>query len=219
MEIGISLTIVFVVLKLVGVIDWSWWWVFSPLWISAIITGIMFGVFGVAHVFFSRRERRRVAHVEDTLEGTQEVIEHPPWKKPKRSKKRIAFCIIGAILIYVDTTYDIPVAVLLPRLYLLGLFFAIFGSYIWAKEKGRSGWWCLMGLIAPFGYIVLMKLKDKRVLKEAPPPAQQQTTPIVLPTPMEQQPTMKFCPECGFKITEQMAYCPNCGRELKRTRS
>ena len=32
------LTIVFVVLKLVGVIDWSWVWVFSPLWISAILT-------------------------------------------------------------------------------------------------------------------------------------------------------------------------------------
>lgn len=28
------LTIVFVVLKLVGVIAWSWWWVLSPLWIS-----------------------------------------------------------------------------------------------------------------------------------------------------------------------------------------
>ena len=28
------LTIVFVVLKLLGVISWSWWWVLSPLWIS-----------------------------------------------------------------------------------------------------------------------------------------------------------------------------------------
>ncbi len=27
------LTIVFVVLKLVGTIDWSWWWVLCPLWI------------------------------------------------------------------------------------------------------------------------------------------------------------------------------------------
>ena len=26
------LTIVFVVLKLVGVIDWSWWYVLLPLW-------------------------------------------------------------------------------------------------------------------------------------------------------------------------------------------
>ena len=31
------LTIVFVVLKLVDVISWSWWWVLSPLWISAIL--------------------------------------------------------------------------------------------------------------------------------------------------------------------------------------
>ena len=34
--LGLSsvLTIIFVVLKLVGVIDWSWWWVLSPTWIS-----------------------------------------------------------------------------------------------------------------------------------------------------------------------------------------
>jgi len=31
-----TLFIVFLVLKLTGVIDWSWWWVTSPLWISAI---------------------------------------------------------------------------------------------------------------------------------------------------------------------------------------
>jgi hypothetical protein len=30
------LTIVFIVLKLTGVISWSWWWVFSPVWISAL---------------------------------------------------------------------------------------------------------------------------------------------------------------------------------------
>lgn len=29
------LTIVFITLKLTGVIAWSWWWVLSPLWISA----------------------------------------------------------------------------------------------------------------------------------------------------------------------------------------
>ena len=31
------LQIVFVVLKLVGAIDWSWWWVLSPIWIGLII--------------------------------------------------------------------------------------------------------------------------------------------------------------------------------------
>lgn len=31
------LTIVFIVLKLIGKIDWSWWWVLSPLWISVLV--------------------------------------------------------------------------------------------------------------------------------------------------------------------------------------
>ncbi len=35
------LTCIFVVFKLLGKLDWSWWWVFSPLWIS---TGVAFVV-------------------------------------------------------------------------------------------------------------------------------------------------------------------------------
>jgi len=31
------LTLIFITLKLLGLIDWSWWWVLSPLWISAAI--------------------------------------------------------------------------------------------------------------------------------------------------------------------------------------
>ena len=31
------LLIVFVVLKLVGVINWSWWWVLAPFWIPTLI--------------------------------------------------------------------------------------------------------------------------------------------------------------------------------------
>ncbi len=31
------LTIVFITLKLTNVIDWSWWWVLSPIWITAAI--------------------------------------------------------------------------------------------------------------------------------------------------------------------------------------
>lgn len=28
------LTVLFIALKLTKVIDWSWWWVLSPIWIS-----------------------------------------------------------------------------------------------------------------------------------------------------------------------------------------
>lgn len=38
------LTIIFVVLKLLGVIKWSWIWVLSPIWISAVIVVAVFSV-------------------------------------------------------------------------------------------------------------------------------------------------------------------------------
>ena len=36
------LTIVFVILKLLEKIDWSWWWVLSPLWISFLLVLVFF---------------------------------------------------------------------------------------------------------------------------------------------------------------------------------
>lgn len=35
--IGGVLLVLFIALKLCNVIDWSWWWVLSPLWIGAIV--------------------------------------------------------------------------------------------------------------------------------------------------------------------------------------
>ena len=43
------LTIVFIVMKLLDKIDWSWWWVISPIWISALcIVGILVFVLIIA---------------------------------------------------------------------------------------------------------------------------------------------------------------------------
>lgn len=45
------LGIVFITLKLVGVIAWSWWWVLAPFWIPAalgiILLIIALGIFAV----------------------------------------------------------------------------------------------------------------------------------------------------------------------------
>lgn len=35
--LGTVLFLIFLVLKLVGVITWSWWWVTSPLWIPVAL--------------------------------------------------------------------------------------------------------------------------------------------------------------------------------------
>ena len=55
--LGLSsvLTIIFVVLKLVGTIDWSWWWVLSPILIDLGITLII--LIGWAIWLASREEK------------------------------------------------------------------------------------------------------------------------------------------------------------------
>jgi hypothetical protein len=52
------LTIVFIVLKLLGKISWSWVWVLSPLWLSAafviFVLLILLAIFLVAEVKVKR---------------------------------------------------------------------------------------------------------------------------------------------------------------------
>jgi hypothetical protein len=38
------LQITFIVLKLLGHITWSWWWVLAQMWISTLLGIILFGV-------------------------------------------------------------------------------------------------------------------------------------------------------------------------------
>ncbi len=48
------LTIVFIVLKLIGVISWSWLWVLSPIWIS-ILVGLVFAAIAVIALGIAQR--------------------------------------------------------------------------------------------------------------------------------------------------------------------
>ena len=52
--------IVFIILKLVGVINWSWWWVLSPLWISIglwlTVTIVIYGGIAIA-AWINKRKR------------------------------------------------------------------------------------------------------------------------------------------------------------------
>ena len=47
--------VVFLILKLVHVIDWSWWWVFSPLWIGLafwlLVIVVIGGIIGGSGLF------------------------------------------------------------------------------------------------------------------------------------------------------------------------
>jgi ABC-type polysaccharide/polyol phosphate export permease len=57
---GGALALLFIALKLAGVIDWSWWWVTSPIWIPLAVFAVFMVILGVlALVFRDRRGGRR----------------------------------------------------------------------------------------------------------------------------------------------------------------
>jgi hypothetical protein len=45
--LGTVLFIVFLILKLTDTIDWSWWWVTSPLWIPLALGVVIMGIMGL----------------------------------------------------------------------------------------------------------------------------------------------------------------------------
>lgn len=47
------LTIIFVVLKLIGAITWSWWWVFSPILIDLALSIIILVIYAI---YITRRD-------------------------------------------------------------------------------------------------------------------------------------------------------------------
>jgi ABC-type antimicrobial peptide transport system permease subunit len=53
------LTIAFIVLKLLGEITWSWWWVLSPLWISTGIALIILLVVILGAVIALKNEEKK----------------------------------------------------------------------------------------------------------------------------------------------------------------
>ena len=52
------LTIVFIVLKLVGVINWSWLWVLCPLWIDILLTVIVLVIIAIINKRASNKYRK-----------------------------------------------------------------------------------------------------------------------------------------------------------------
>jgi hypothetical protein len=50
------LLVVFVVLKLTNNIDWSWWWVLSPIWIPIAFIAVIAISIGILMALFGSRE-------------------------------------------------------------------------------------------------------------------------------------------------------------------
>ena len=61
---GLSVTsllgLIFIVLKLIGVIDWSWWWVTAPFWIPIVIVLLVIVIIIIVYSIKEHRENKRL---------------------------------------------------------------------------------------------------------------------------------------------------------------
>ena len=55
-----ALTIVFIILKLCNVINWSWWWVLSPILIDIAFTIIIIACFGIYELIMKKKHKHRL---------------------------------------------------------------------------------------------------------------------------------------------------------------
>ena len=53
------LQIVFIVLKLIDKLDWSWWWVLAPTWIPLAFVGVFVAFCLVMALIFNRGRTNR----------------------------------------------------------------------------------------------------------------------------------------------------------------
>lgn len=83
------LQVAFIVLKLCGIIDWSWWWVMSPLWIGLSLVVLVFAVFGLVSYLSDKPKKpelneRGKSKWQERLEQVQEA-----QKKAQQNKSQI----------------------------------------------------------------------------------------------------------------------------------
>lgn len=91
------LTIAFIVLKLTGVISWSWLWVLAPIWIPAaiILNGLLIVLFvvlvkeGVKQVEEKQRRQEHSLGIDE--QARRYGLERQPGETDLELKKRIAF--------------------------------------------------------------------------------------------------------------------------------
>lgn len=78
------LWVIFLILKLTHVIDWKWYWVFSPIWIAASL-GLLFFIC-IGFILF-------LAFIGIASSGSKAVVEIKNWftKKDLEEAKEVKF--------------------------------------------------------------------------------------------------------------------------------
>ena len=91
------LTIAFIILKLTGVISWSWLWVLAPIWIpTAIVLAVLLVVLIVVLVKMGVEQTEERRHQQEHSRSIDEEarrygLERQPGETDLKLKQRIAF--------------------------------------------------------------------------------------------------------------------------------
>jgi hypothetical protein len=73
------LLVVLLVLKLTGVIDWSWWWVLAPLWVGPLVVSALIAGFFLIVFLHNRRVRWAMRR---PLPGFPDGADFTAWRPP-----------------------------------------------------------------------------------------------------------------------------------------
>jgi len=89
----------------------------------------------------------------------------PEAKLAEDKKARTSFVVGGCFILLIArglSNFNHLVAIIFSiLLYIAGLGLVLWGCHIWAKMKNRHWAHMFWGILAPIGYIVLWRLKDK----------------------------------------------------------
>jgi hypothetical protein len=84
-DFGMPLQVVLLVLKLTGVIDWSWWWVLAPLWVGPLAVSALIAGFFLIVFFHNRRVRRAMRRL---FPGPPDGADFTAWIREQRPSDR-----------------------------------------------------------------------------------------------------------------------------------
>lgn len=82
------LTIVFITLKLIDKIDWSWWWVLSPIWISVSIAVIALAILGLIAFWPEKKQKeeppKEVTRKSKFMDKLEEAMKESERKRNEK---------------------------------------------------------------------------------------------------------------------------------------
>lgn len=73
MNLPATLLAIFVTLKLTDNIDWSWWWVMSPLWIPIAFAVVCIAAFGVVYYSVAAETKRKIRDMIESMKKKKDV--------------------------------------------------------------------------------------------------------------------------------------------------